>query len=78
MMSEEKNFEDLEGNKDSSNSAVLEVSSSATTGNVGKQDNRDLDFRSTCSTSVDDSIVRTTKHTLTFCICNNFTIYFML
>ena len=57
MTSSETDIEKL-GDKETSESAVLEISSTATGGNV-KQENRDVDYLSNYSTSIEGSVVRT-------------------
>lgn len=46
------------GEKGAEDSAILEVSSMAV-GGIVKQESRDVDFLSNCSTSIEGSVVRT-------------------
>lgn len=56
-MSSENDIEEI-CDKETSESAVLEISSTATGGNV-KQENPEVDFLSSYSTSMEGSVVRT-------------------
>jgi hypothetical protein len=59
--SETSEVENLRGEKGTEDSAILEVSSMAV-GGIVKQESRDVDFLSNCSTSIEGSVV--TQHNL--------------